>query len=91
MSPGATGRLGTKRQKGSRRMRASSPWTKKGVLKLKRSEISHETDVHDGYLARLALHRRALAFDFNSLCSFATMELFHDQLFNHLYQQPSPG
>eukprot|EP00971_Amphidinium_carterae_P334696 6470127-Amphidinium_carterae.1 len=64
-----------------------------GVLRLTKGRDGgdQEADIHDAYLARCALKRRAVAFDMHSLASFSVLESVVEHLFSRLYTPAPPG
>ena len=65
--------------------------TKDGALKIAAKEEEMEADISSEWKIRMALQRRALAFDQSSLADFVTMEKWTNKLFAAIARPPLEG
>ena len=64
---------------------------KDGALKVSTSDEQQEADISTDWRIRMALQRRALAFDQSSLVDFVTMEVWTNKLFAAMSRPPLEG
>jgi hypothetical protein len=61
------------------------------MLKVKREDLPAPAQLDSDYRLRLALQRRALAYDQAGLCTYATLELWNAKLMRSLMAVPPSG
>ncbi|CAE7239379.1 unnamed protein product, partial [Symbiodinium sp. CCMP2456] len=75
----------------SEKPQTSLSFDSKGSIKVSKASHDTECDTSSAHLLRVALQRRALAYDVANLSSFNVMEKWHQSLFDRLHHVPPPG
>ena len=71
--------------------KASLSFDAKGSIKVSSAASEKECDTGSAHLLRVALQRRALAYDVANLFRYDIMERWHQSLFDRLHHEPPPG
>ena len=71
--------------------KASLSFDARGSIKVSSAAIDKECDTSSAHLLRVALQRRALAYDVANLFRYDIMERWHQSLFDRLHHEPPPG
>ncbi|CAE7225523.1 unnamed protein product, partial [Symbiodinium sp. CCMP2456] len=75
----------------SEKPQTSLSFDSKGSIKVSKASHDLECDTSSAHLLRVALQRRALAYDVANLFSFSVLERWHQSLFDRLHHVPPPG
>ena len=75
----------------SEKPQTSLSFDAKGSIKVSKASQDTECDTSSAHLLRVALQRRALAYDVANLFTFNIMERWHQSLFDRLHHVPPPG
>ncbi|CAE7279443.1 unnamed protein product [Symbiodinium sp. CCMP2456] len=75
----------------SEKPQTSLSFDSKGSIKVSKASHDIECDTSSAHLLRVALQRRALAYDVANLFSFNVMEKWHQSLFDRFHHVPPPG
>ena len=70
--------------------KASLSFDSKGSIKVSSASAEKDCDTSSAHLLRVALQRRALAYDVAGIISYDVMERWHQSLFDRLHYEPPP-
>ena len=71
--------------------KASLSFDARGSIKVSSAASEKECDTSSAHLLRVALQRRALAYDVANLFRYDIMQRWHQSLFDRLHHEPPPG
>ncbi|CAE7310483.1 unnamed protein product [Symbiodinium sp. KB8] len=71
--------------------KASLSFDARGSIKVSSAASERECDTSSAHLLRVALQRRALAYDVANLFRYDIIERWHQSLFDRLHHEPPPG